>query len=51
METTFADGINDIIIGRRPMSDYDQLVNDWRSGGGDTIRKEYLDQLTKPVEP
>jgi putative aldouronate transport system substrate-binding protein len=47
METTFGDGVNDIISGRRPMSDYDQLVNDWRSGGGDAIRKEYLDQLTK----
>jgi putative aldouronate transport system substrate-binding protein len=46
METTFGDGVNDIITGRRPMSDYDQLVNDWRTGGGDTIRKEYLDQLT-----
>jgi len=46
METAFGDGINDIISGRRPMSDYDQLVIDWRTGGGDAIRKEYLDQLT-----
>jgi putative aldouronate transport system substrate-binding protein len=47
METTFGDGVNDIVTGRRPMTDYDQLVNDWRSGGGETIRKEYLDQLAK----
>jgi hypothetical protein len=46
METTFGDGIKDVISGRRRMSDYDQLVNDWRTGGGDAIRKDYLDQLT-----
>jgi putative aldouronate transport system substrate-binding protein len=45
METTFGDGINDIISGRRPFSDYDQLVKDWQSGGGETIRKEYADAL------
>lgn len=46
METTFGDGVNDVITGRRPMSDYDQLVKDWQSGGGDAIRKEYADQLS-----
>jgi putative aldouronate transport system substrate-binding protein len=45
METTFGDGVNDIIAGRRPMSDFDQLVRDWRTNGGDAIRKEYADQL------
>ncbi|GAC1317694.1 MAG: extracellular solute-binding protein [Chloroflexota bacterium] len=45
METTFGDGVNDIISGRRPLSDYDQLVKDWQTGGGDTIRKEYADQI------
>lgn len=44
METTFGDGVNDIISGRRPMSDYDQLVKDWQTGGGDTIRTEYASQ-------
>jgi putative aldouronate transport system substrate-binding protein len=39
------DGITDIIAGRRPMADYDQLVSDWRSGGGDAIRGEYLQAL------
>ena len=47
MESTFGDGIDDIITGRRSMSDYDQLVNDWRSGGGETIRREYLDELSR----
>jgi putative aldouronate transport system substrate-binding protein len=41
----FFDGVRDIIVGRRPMSDYDGLVADWRSGGGDTIRKEFQDAL------
>lgn len=35
------DGINDIVAGRRPASDFDQMVSDWRSGGGDQIRGEY----------
>ncbi|MBV8716119.1 MAG: hypothetical protein JOZ65_13735, partial [Chloroflexi bacterium] len=41
IQTKFADGLIDIIAGRRPMSDYDQLVADWRSGGGDSIRSEF----------
>jgi putative aldouronate transport system substrate-binding protein len=41
LQTKFADGLIDIIVGRRPMSDYDQLVSDWRSAGGDTIRSEF----------
>jgi putative aldouronate transport system substrate-binding protein len=43
---TVNDGITDIIAGRRPMSDYDQLVSDWRSGGGDAIRAEYQQALS-----
>jgi putative aldouronate transport system substrate-binding protein len=35
-----ADGLIDIVAGRRPLADLDQLVKDWRSGGGDTIRGE-----------
>ncbi len=42
---TFYDGVRDIIVNRRPFSDYDQLVNDWRSNGGDTIRKEFQDAI------
>jgi putative aldouronate transport system substrate-binding protein len=45
METTFGDGVNDVISGRRPLAEYDQLVKDWQSGGGESIRKEYADQL------
>jgi putative aldouronate transport system substrate-binding protein len=42
----FSDGVRDIILGRRPFSDYDQLVSDWRTNGGDTIRKEFQDALS-----
>jgi putative aldouronate transport system substrate-binding protein len=45
LNQTFMDGTRDIIVGRRPFSDYDQLVNDWRTGGGETIRKELQDAL------
>jgi putative aldouronate transport system substrate-binding protein len=43
---TFYDGVRDIIVGRRPFGDYDQLVSDWRSGGGDVIRKEFQDAIS-----
>jgi putative aldouronate transport system substrate-binding protein len=39
------DGITDIVVGRRPMSDYDQLVKDWQTNGGETIRKEYAESI------
>lgn len=32
-----------IISGKAPMSDFDQLVKDWRSQGGDQIKKEYAE--------
>ena len=41
IQTKLADGFIDIITGRRPMSDYDQLVQDWRAGGGEAIRSEF----------
>jgi putative aldouronate transport system substrate-binding protein len=40
------DGIVDIILGRRPFSDYDSLLSDWRSAAGDQIRREYLQAMT-----
>jgi putative aldouronate transport system substrate-binding protein len=38
---TFTDGITDVMAGRRPMTDFDGLVRDWRANGGDQIRSEY----------
>jgi putative aldouronate transport system substrate-binding protein len=37
----FTDGLVDFVVGRRPLSDYDQLVSDWRSNGGDQMRTEF----------
>jgi putative aldouronate transport system substrate-binding protein len=39
------DGIVDLVVGRRPFSDYDQIVKDWQNNGGETIRKEYQDSI------
>ena len=33
----------DVIAGRAPLSKWDAVVKDWRSGGGDAIRAEYED--------
>ena len=33
----------DVAVGRRPFSDWDQIVKDWRTAAGDQVRKEYLD--------
>jgi putative aldouronate transport system substrate-binding protein len=35
------DGLVDIVAARRPLTDLDQLVQTWRSGGGDQIRMEF----------
>ncbi|MBV9247840.1 MAG: hypothetical protein JO227_01145 [Acetobacteraceae bacterium] len=40
------DGIAGVVSGRQPMSDWDQLVRDWRAKGGDQIREEYQQALT-----
>lgn len=40
LNKTFFDAVEQMIAGRRPMSDYDGLVKDWRAGGGDQIRSE-----------
>jgi putative aldouronate transport system substrate-binding protein len=39
------DGIVDMVLGRRPLSDYEQIVKDWQSNGGETIRKEYQESI------
>jgi len=39
------EGIVDIVVGRRPMSDFDQLVKDWQANGGEQIRKEYAESI------
>ena len=44
-DNTFWDGLRDVILSRRPMSDYDGLVTDWKNSAGDTVRKEYADAM------
>src|SRR5262249_32755162 len=41
----FGDGTTDIVAGRRPMSDLPGLIAEWRSNGGDLVRKEYEDAM------
>jgi putative aldouronate transport system substrate-binding protein len=45
LNRAMTDGITDIIAGRKPIAEYDQMVKDWQSGGGDQIRKELQDAL------
>jgi len=44
-DNTFWDGARDIILSRRPMTDYDGLVSEWKTSAGDTVRKEYTDAM------
>jgi putative aldouronate transport system substrate-binding protein len=44
-EQAFYDGLADILFNRRPFSDFDQLVADWRRSVGDSIRQEYLAEI------
>jgi putative aldouronate transport system substrate-binding protein len=44
-DMSWQDGTRDIIAGRRPMSDYDQLVKEWSTAAGDQIKKEYTDAM------
>ena len=37
----FSDGVTDILAARRPLTDFDQLVKDWQSNGGNQILAEY----------
>jgi putative aldouronate transport system substrate-binding protein len=42
---TILDGFTDVIAGRRPIADYDQIVKDWQTAGGEQMRKELQDAL------
>jgi putative aldouronate transport system substrate-binding protein len=46
-QQTFFDGMNDIMLGRRPMSDYDGLLKTWQSVVGNQLKSEYNDALAK----
>jgi putative aldouronate transport system substrate-binding protein len=44
-DQTFYDGIADILFNRRPFSDYDQLVGDWKTNAGGAIRREFQTEI------
>jgi putative aldouronate transport system substrate-binding protein len=39
------DGLIDIILGRRPMSEFDDFVKAWQTEAGDTVRKEFMQSM------
>jgi hypothetical protein len=39
------DGTVDVIVGRRPLSDWDGLVHDYFSAGGEQIRTEFMNAI------
>jgi len=39
------DWLYDLVTGRRPMTEYDQVVKDWKAGGGDQIRTELQEAI------
>jgi hypothetical protein len=45
-QQTFSDAVNEIILGHRPMEDFDGLVQTWKSSAGDQIRKEYMESIS-----
>jgi putative aldouronate transport system substrate-binding protein len=40
LQQNLIDAITDVLAGRRPMTDFDQVVKDWQANGGNTIRTE-----------
>ncbi len=40
-------GAQDIIAGRRPLGDWDGLIQEWRSNGGTTIKNELADSYAQ----
>jgi putative aldouronate transport system substrate-binding protein len=42
----FNDGLLEILQGRAPVSDLDQLVKDWQSNGGEDTRTEFLQAMS-----
>jgi putative aldouronate transport system substrate-binding protein len=45
LTNTMNDNLSAVLLGRRPMSDYDQIVADWRANGGDQMRQEFTAAL------
>ncbi len=41
LKNAFTDRLMEILFGKQPVSEFDDLVKQWRTNGGDTIRAEY----------
>ena len=39
------DALVDLVVGRRQMSEYDQVVKDWQNNGGEQIRQEFAESI------
>jgi putative aldouronate transport system substrate-binding protein len=44
-EQAWTDGLNSIVLGRDPMSNFDQLVKNWQTAAGNKIKQEYNDAI------
>jgi putative aldouronate transport system substrate-binding protein len=44
-DVRFQDGMIDIILGRRQLGEYDDLVKAWQTEAGDQVRKEFMDSM------
>jgi putative aldouronate transport system substrate-binding protein len=44
-EQAWTDGLNNIMLGRDPMSNYDQVVKTWQAAAGNKVKQEYNDAL------
>jgi putative aldouronate transport system substrate-binding protein len=45
LTNTINDGLTGLVVGRRPLTDYDQIVKDWLSNGGEQMRQEFMAAL------
>jgi putative aldouronate transport system substrate-binding protein len=46
-QVPFEDKITDVLRGRRPLSDLDAIVAEWRNNGGDEARELLAKNVTK----
>jgi putative aldouronate transport system substrate-binding protein len=44
-EQAWQDGLNNIMLGRDPMSNYDDLVKTWQNSAGNKIKQEFNDAM------
>jgi putative aldouronate transport system substrate-binding protein len=45
LQQKITDTLNGVILGRQPLTDFDQAVKDYMAGGGEQIRKEFQDAI------